>query len=176
MSLLDKIVGAFNVKDDYDDDYEDDDYLDEEEEEDEYEEEEEAPRKRFASRMSTAKSSVKNNITSIKSVKTKKDTSGREVLMFKPTVNEDINDIMDALMDDKTVVLNLEGASDSYAQKVIDMVSGCIYALEGRFLSVSSYIYIYAPKTVSLSKDGSQEAMSVDPFTLPAASGMVGRR
>ncbi|MBO6133060.1 MAG: cell division protein SepF [Lachnospiraceae bacterium] len=175
MSLFDKIAGMVGVRDDYDDDY-DDDYVDEDEAEEDEEEEEVSSRKRFVNR-SSSQGSVKNNITPMRKVKGKSST-GREIIMFKPTPNEDtICDIMDALKTDKSVVLNLENAnsvSETYAQKVIDTISGCCYTLDGNMLKISDYIFIVAPKTVGLNGDG--QAFLMDSLELPAASGMVGRR
>ena len=175
MGLLDKIVGVMKIDNDEEDYYYDD--------EDEYlDEEQEAapePRKRSGRgesvkevEKSSRGSSKNSNITSMQSLKKKKsvDSNGREVCMFKPTSMDESCDIMDALLADRTVVLNLEGINEDLAQRIIDTISGSCYSLGGNMLKVSNFIFIVAPKTVELSGD-SQGNVIRSTFDMPMAAG-----
>ena len=94
------------------------------------------------------------------SKKSKADYSDREIMMFRPTSDGEVSEIMDALLADRTVVLNLEGINETLAEKIIYTISGASYALSGSMLKISNYIFIIAPKSVELSGDGSDEEMN----------------
>jgi cell division inhibitor SepF len=66
---------------------------------------------------------------------------------------EDTRDIADTLMENCTVVLNLEGLDVDIAQRVIDFTCGVCYSLHGNLQKVSSYIFILTPENVELSGD-----------------------
>ena len=158
MGLFDKLMNTFSVNDDEDEYYDDDDFVDEEEEE-----EEEPPQRKggFASKnkekeKETSKSS---KITPMRTAKrSRSEENEREITMFRPTADSDVCDIIDALLSDRTVVLNLEGINENLAEKVIHMVSGATYALSGNMVKISSFIFIIAPKSVELSGDSGSEA------------------
>ncbi len=156
MSFFDKIMNTFSLGDEDEEYYDDEDFIEEEEEEEETrsffnkkkkEKEEEQPRKAKITPMRSAKRS-------------RSDESDREITMFKPTSDADVCDIIDALLSDRTVVLNLEGIHEGLAEKVINTVSGATYALSGNMVKISSFIFIIAPKSVELSGDSSSEVTS----------------
>ena len=169
MSLLDKFVKAMNINDEDDYDDYDDDYLDDDEEE--FEE-----RKRFSRKeepkVVETKPSRSAKITPMRQVKRRNADSGREVCMFKPAAADESCDIMDALLADRTVVLNLEGINEDVAQKIIDTISGACYALDGNMVKISNYIFIVAPKSVEISGD-SQGSVLQNAFDLPLAVGRM---
>ena len=171
MGLFDKIVNTFSLEEGDDGFYDEDDmdFIDDEEEEEEpksffgrknKKEEEDQPRK---SKITPMRSSKKN----------RSDISETEIEMFKPTpdakkLDADICDIMDALMANRTVMLNLEGINSDQAEKVMHTVSGAAYALHGNMVKFSSFIFVVAPKNVMISGDaGSEETHTVSQKAMP---------
>ena len=153
MSLFDKIMNTFSLGDEDEEYYDDEDFIEEDEEEEDQrsffnkkkkEKEEEPVRKAKITPMRSAKRS-------------RSEDSDREITMFKPTSDADVCDIIDALLSDRTVVLNLEGIHEGLAEKVINTVSGATYALSGNMVKISSFIFIIAPKSVELSGDNNNE-------------------
>ena len=59
--------------------------------------------------------------------------------------------VTETLLQDCTVVLNLEGLDIDLSQRVIDYSSGSCYAVGGNLQRVSSYIFIITPAGVSAS-------------------------
>ncbi|MCR4890597.1 MAG: cell division protein SepF [Lachnospiraceae bacterium] len=180
MGLLDKFVHAMNIKDEdedygYDEGYDDDGYMDDEPDEPVRNE-----KRGFFSRNRKADieeeepKASKGKITPMRQSKRRADSSDREICMFKPVNSDESCDIMDALLSDRTVVLNLEGLHDDVAQKIIDTLSGACYALSGNMLKISNYIFIVAPKSVELSGD-SQGNVLREAFELPLAAASGGR-
>ena len=193
MSVLDKLLDAVKLNDEYDeDDYLDDDLLDSEDDEFLDDDQEEKPVKKFfqkfsrkaddeddlddfedeepvmASTKQSAKSvsipkvSVKQDkpvrntsskITPMRSSRKGNQAANMEVCVIRPTSMEDTREIADTLVDNSTVVLNLEGLDMELAQRIIDFTSGACYSLGGSLQKVSSYIFILGPYNVDITGD-----------------------
>ncbi len=182
MGFLDKILNAVKLNDDYDDDddFFDDDDAEEVEKpkkrffkkldnDDDFDDNEPAktpvrtvkPAKETAAAKTTAPKTAAKPKTVSKPKTSSKITplSGRtsvanmEVCVIKPNSMEDTREIADTLLDDCTVLLNLEGIDVEVAQRVIDFSSGTCYALGGSLQKVSSYIFVLTPANVEISGD-----------------------
>ena len=66
---------------------------------------------------------------------------------------EDTREIADTLVDNSTVILNLEGIDVELAQRIIDFTSGACYSLGGSLQKVSSYIFVLGPYNVDITGD-----------------------
>lgn len=89
-----------------------------------------------------------------------------EVNVIKPRSFEDSQDICDMLLTNRPVIVNLEGFDPDDAQRIMDFISGCIYAINGKYHQISKYIFIFSPENVdisgdSLSIDGNTASMPV---------------
>lgn len=178
MGVIDRFLNAMKLNDEEgfgEDDYLDEDYEEEEQEvqpkkhilkklEEEEEEEEYIPQSSAASseRTSAAKAAkpkvVRSNpsskISPMRQKKSGAEKSGEmEVCVIKPRSMEDAREITETLLQDCTVVLNLEGLDIDLSQRVIDYSSGSCYAVGGNLQRVSSYIFIITPAGVSISGD-----------------------
>ncbi|MFI3214181.1 MAG: cell division protein SepF [Eubacteriales bacterium] len=80
-------------------------------------------------------------------------SSGMEVCVIRPTSIEDAREITLTLLENRTVVLNLEGLDVEIAQRIIDFASGSCYAIEGTLQKISHYIFIITPSSVGISGD-----------------------
>lgn len=166
----DKIKSVFTMdyNDEYGDDYYDD--IDDEIEEEidhptpsrrsaakaERQEEEEAPRSTTHTR-SRAAQSIRSSRSSRNSkvVPMRGSSSGTdmEVCVIKPTHYETTKEIIDTLLDGKSVVLNLEGIKIDLAQRIVDSVIGGCYAISGNLQKISGYIYLVTPHSVDITGD-----------------------
>ncbi len=170
MSVLDKFLNAMKLNDD--DGFEEEDYLDDDYEED-YEEE--RPRKRILSRReeedsyeepprqaaepkaekaSSSRSKQKTSRSSkISPIRPRKNSGGMEVCVIRPKSMEDAREITETLLDECTVVLNMEGLDLDIAQRIIDFASGSCFAIHGSLQKISNYIFIITPESVDISGD-----------------------
>lgn len=85
-----------------------------------------------------------------------KNSSYREELglyVSKPKAFTDCQDISDILLSETAVVINLEEIDDDIAQRVMDFVSGTVYAINGTLNTVSKCIFLASPESVSISGD-----------------------
>ncbi len=73
------------------------------------------------------------------------------MVVFQPQTYEDTQTIIDNLKSRKPVIVNLESLNVDVAQRVLDFISGAIYALDGSVRKVSKGIFLLAPKGVDIS-------------------------
>lgn len=166
MAFFDKMLNAMRLNSDEDDDeFYNDEYLDDEDE-DEYEppvrrrgfrKEEPQEETVFEKRQSAReRNQVKNSqkVTPMRAVK--KSQGGNvpmEVCVIKPASVEDAREITETLLNNRTVVLNLEGLDLDVAQRIIDFTSGSCFAIDGNLQKISTYIFIVTPASVDISGD-----------------------
>lgn len=76
-----------------------------------------------------------------------------QVVLVKPDRFDSVGDIATHLREKHAVVLNLESASKDVARRLVDFLSGCAYALDGKIKKVAVSTYIIAPYNVDLIGD-----------------------
>jgi FtsZ-interacting cell division protein YlmF len=63
---------------------------------------------------------------------------------------EDAQQIISYVLEGRSVILNCEVIDDTQCQRVIDMLAGAAFAIEGRVQRVSHRNYLFAPSTVEI--------------------------
>ena len=101
-----------------------------------------------------------------KVVPIKNSSNGHEVIVVKPTSFEDSQDVCDLLISGKAVVANLEGFDSTEAQRIMDFISGCVYAMNGNLHQISKYIFIFSPESIDISGDF-LDSVSAQGFGVP---------
>ncbi len=91
--------------------------------------------------------------SSNKIVPIKTTPKGLEVCIMKPSSFEDSQDVCDMLLTGRASVVNLEGFDPVEAQRIMDFISGCVYAINGKLHQISKYIFIFSPDTIDISGD-----------------------
>ncbi len=92
-------------------------------------------------------------VSPIRSSSTSRRQSGMEVCVIRPHSMEDSREIAETLLENCTVILNMEGLDLDTAQRIIDFSSGSCYALHGNLQKISNYIFIITPPGVDISGD-----------------------
>ena len=146
-----------------DDDY--DDYEDDEMEEFEEEVEQPAPR---ATRRNPFASSVSNDTASdysapaVSSAPVSSGFSGQvlnmssgkqEVVLFHAKTFDDAAKAADELCKRKAVILNMENVDKALTRRVVDFLSGAVYALDGRVKKVAQSTYLFCPHNMDVTGD-----------------------
>lgn len=73
-----------------------------------------------------------------------------QVILVKPTEYTDAKKIADHLMNNRTVVLVLEEASETTRRRIIDFLIGVAYAMNGNLKPIANQTYIVTPHDVGL--------------------------
>lgn len=73
-----------------------------------------------------------------------------QVILVKPTEYTDAKKIADHLMNNRTVVLVLEDATEATRRRIIDFLIGVAYAMNGNLKPIANQTYIVTPHDVGL--------------------------
>lgn len=93
-------------------------------------------------------------------------TAQLQVVVLKLESFEDSKDVADYLKAKKPVVVNFEDVEKDVARRVIDFLSGTVYALGGNIQKVSNGIFLVAPYNVGIMGDFKKEFSNTDLFSL----------
>ena len=115
-------------------------------EDEEYEDFEEPRERSFEDRRNKAEDR-RNKVVNIHA------TTQLKVVLVKPDRFENASEIADQLKDKRTVVLNLESTNKDVARRLVDFLSGCAYALDGKIKKVAISTYIITPYNVDIVGD-----------------------
>ncbi|MGL5615572.1 MAG: cell division protein SepF [Sarcina sp.] len=86
--------------------------------------------------------------------------SAAKIMITKPMSYEDAAEITDALKNRKIVVVNTSALETRTAQRLLDFISGAIYALGGELQDVENRIYIVSPSNVEVNNELKSELTS----------------
>lgn len=73
-----------------------------------------------------------------------------KVVVMYPDMFDDASIVCDHLKGKKPVVVNLESCEKEVARRIVDFLSGSVYALDGTIQKVSNSIFIIAPSNVDI--------------------------
>jgi cell division inhibitor SepF len=83
-----------------------------------------------------------------------------EVCILKPIDADSAEEVCDAIIAGKAVMVNFANVNDYDRQRIIDMASGTTYAVEGRLKLVNDMIAIFAPRDIEITGDLEEYASS----------------
>lgn len=141
---INSIFNFFKIPDD-DYEYEDEKY--------EYEEEPVKKRKAYSQPEPVYEEQPKQRASILNSkpkVVPMANRANMQVNIVKPSSFEDSQSICNTLLSGRPVVVNLEGFDADDAQRVMDFISGCIYAIRGQYQQISKYIFLFTPENVDI--------------------------
>ena len=77
----------------------------------------------------------------------------QEVVLFRPANFGETTKAADALRSNKAVVLNLENVDKAMSRRVVDLLSGCVYALSGSVKKIAQSAYLFCPHNMDVVGD-----------------------
>ena len=81
-------------------------------------------------------------------------SSGKQqVVLFRPTSFNDTSKAADDLKNRKAVIVNMENVDKAMARRVVDFLSGCVYALEGDVKKIAKSAYLFCPHNMNIVGD-----------------------
>ena len=80
-------------------------------------------------------------------------TAQMQVVLVKPDRFDNVSEIAEHLRSKHAVVLNLEATNKDVARRLVDFLSGCAYALDGKIKKVAISTYIITPYNVDIIGD-----------------------
>ena len=85
------------------------------------------------------------------------DTSQMNMVIFCPTNYEQTQSLIDNLKERKPVIVNLDEIDVAVAQRILDFISGAVYALGGDVKKVARNIFVVVPYNVSISTNADEQ-------------------
>lgn len=84
--------------------------------------------------------------------------SALELKVIRPERFETVTQIADHLINNRTVVLNLEATNKETARRMIDFLSGVAYSIEGNLKKVANNTFVITPGNVAVSSEQQAQA------------------
>lgn len=78
------------------------------------------------------------------------DKTGNKMILLEPRAYSESQQIADHLKNRNSVVVNLKRVTTDQAKRIIDFLSGVIYAIGGSMQKIGVGIYLVAPKNVNV--------------------------
>ena len=81
------------------------------------------------------------------------NSNKQEVVLFHAKSFDDAARAADELRKKKAVILNMENVDKSLTRRVVDFLSGSVYALDGRVKKVAQCTYLFCPHNMDVVGD-----------------------
>ena len=78
------------------------------------------------------------------------DKTGSKMILIEPRANSESQQIADHLKNRNSVVVNLKRVTSDQAKRIIDFLSGCVYAIGGDLQKIGVGIYLCTPRNVNV--------------------------
>lgn len=83
-----------------------------------------------------------------------------KMVISQPTTFEQSEAICDLLKEKKSVIVNLEYVNKDVARRIVDFISGGVFALDGHIQKVSNSIFLIAPYNYEITNEMAREEIS----------------
>ncbi len=135
-NLMNKVFGFLGIEsEDEEEDIENEDVVQEEEEEEE-------ERKLFGRKNKVVNMPQANQI---------------KMVISQPTTFEQSEEICQYLKERKSCIVNLEYVNKDVARRIVDFISGGVYALNGHIQKISNSIFLIAPANYDIANEMGRE-------------------
>ena len=82
-----------------------------------------------------------------------RNANKQEVVLFRPGSFNDTSKAADDLRGRKAVIVNMENVDKAMARRVVDFLSGCVYALDGDVKKIAQSAYLFCPHNMDIVGD-----------------------
>lgn len=104
-----------------------------------------APRRRATAEPETKKSVREPRLQGGGETVPMPNVAAMKMIVYHPVSYEDAQNIIDNLKARKPVIVNMEELDVAAAQRILDFISGAIYAINGTIAKISRGIFVVAP-------------------------------
>ena len=84
----------------------------------------------------------RDNVVSIKSGM---NAAKSKIVLYEPRVYSDAKDVAQNLLNNKAVIINFSRMEDASARRVVDFITGTVYALNGEIQRIGDKIFLATP-------------------------------
>ena len=80
-----------------------------------------------------------------------------KMVISQPTTFEQSDEICSFIKEKKSVIVNLEYVNKDVARRIVDFISGGVYALDGYIQKISNSIFLVAPSNYEITNEMARE-------------------
>ncbi|WP_134700285.1 cell division protein SepF [Ammoniphilus sp. YIM 78166] len=106
-----------------------------------------------------ANKKARNNVVSLQHAKEQV-----KMVLVEPRAYDEVQEIADHLRSRRPVIINLQRVSGEQGKRIIDFLSGTVYALNGDIQKVGQNIFMCAPDNVDIQGTISELLMNDDTY------------
>ena len=77
----------------------------------------------------------------------------QEVVLFHAKAFDDAAKAANELRNKRAVILNMENVDKALTRRVVDFLSGCVYALDGQVKKIAQSTYLFCPHSMDIVGD-----------------------
>lgn len=85
------------------------------------------------------------NRDNVVSIKSGMSSTKSQIVLYEPRVYSDAKDVAQNLLQNKAVVINFGRMEDSSARRIVDFITGTVYALNGEIQRIGDKIFLATP-------------------------------
>ena len=97
-------------------------------------------------------------------------TTQLKVVVYTPNSFDNAREIADHLKAKKPVVINLENVETSVARRIIDFLTGAVYAVDGSIQKIADRIFLIAPYNVGIMGGDVKDELMRNKIVFPFSS------
>lgn len=100
---------------------------------------------------------LKQNVVSLQSVQ-----QSAKVILVEPRVYDEVQEIADHLKNRKAIVINLQRVHHDQAKRIVDFLSGTVYAIGGDIKKLGPNTFLCTPDNVDITGTISEVAADIE--------------
>lgn len=78
------------------------------------------------------------------------NASKQDMVLFHPASFSDCTKAADDLREKKGIIVNLEKVDKALSRRVVDFLTGCAYALDGKVTKIAQATYLFSPHNMNV--------------------------
>lgn len=95
---------------------------------------------------------------------TKIEHSVSQVILYEPKSYDEVQEIADNLLNKRSVIINLHRVDTEQAKRIVDFLSGTVYAVKGDIQKLGISTFLCTPENVEVTGNISLDSMEMADF------------
>lgn len=87
----------------------------------------------------------RQNVVSMEEKRNLKTEENRKIMLFAPKAYADVKEIADKLLGNQAVIVNFTSIDDGQAKRIVDFLTGAVFAINGEIQRVDDAIFLVTP-------------------------------
>ncbi|QBO36891.1 DUF552 domain-containing protein [Periweissella cryptocerci] len=99
----------------------------------------------------TPKRPMRQNVVSMDERRAGVTESNSKIALFEPRIYSDVKEIANQLMANQAIIVNFSSIEDSQAKRIVDFLTGTVYAIDGEIERIGDAIFLVTPHNYEIS-------------------------